>query len=124
MRSGRLAAVTVIGAMFAVPTVPMSAAVAAQMSAADAISQFKAHDPNASSYILGLKTGFEEANAELWLAQKAEIYCQPLKLGLSVDQAIDIIEQYINDRPDMRNKPLAYVMFSAMNDVFPCKAAK
>jgi hypothetical protein len=71
----RLGAVTILGAMFAVPAEPMSAAVAAQMSAADSIAKFRVHDPSVSAYILGIKSGFEEANAELWLNQKARIYC-------------------------------------------------
>jgi hypothetical protein len=49
------------------------------------------------------------------------MYCQPVALDLSVDQAITITEQYIATKGGEGTAPLGVQMLAALKDAFPCR---
>jgi hypothetical protein len=110
-------AAMILGAVLSTPAAAAqtSAAEAVEgISAEDAIAKFKANDPNVAVYVVGIKSGFEWAN--VWV----RLYCQPVRMALTADQAVSITEQFLEGHKPQKGGPLGMVMLNALVDLFPC----
>ena len=95
-------------------------------SASEVIERFRKNDLNTSIYIVGLKIGLEYANASLLFppngVRMKPIYCQPLKLGITLNQVVTITEDFIKSNPNMGKAEFVYAFREALIDTFPCEA--
>ena len=73
----------------------------------------------------GIYYGFQTSNTELKSMKRKEIFCQPDKLGLNIDNLI----RFLNDEiKELRNKganidkfPIEVILMNNLVKVFPCK---
>jgi hypothetical protein len=93
---------------------------AAELSARDSIDKYRKNDPQISLFLNGLLQGFEWANSFLHTANRPEIFCEPEKLALTVNQEVDILNRYIEENPTYSNYPVGAVLLQALRDAFPC----
>ena len=77
-------------------------------------------------YIGGVGTGFFWANAHQHIHNLPPLYCQPGKLPLYADSYLQILGDYISNRPGEPNSlansvPVELLLLNALRETFPCK---
>ncbi len=77
-------------------------------------------------YIDGVGTGFFGANAHQGTRNLPPLYCQPGKLPLYADNYLQILDDYISNRPGEPNSlansiPVELLLLNALRETFPCK---
>jgi hypothetical protein len=73
-------------------------------------------------YITGVGRGIYWTNMQLQQTANPPLYCQPMKLSLSADNYLDIIDRYIAENKD-KIKPESFIeviLLKGMIDTFPC----
>jgi hypothetical protein len=73
-------------------------------------------------YITGVGRGIYWTNMHLQQTANPPLYCQPIKLSLSADNYLDIIDRYIAENKD-KVKPesfIEFILLKGMIDTFPC----
>jgi hypothetical protein len=73
-------------------------------------------------YITGVGRGIYWTNLQLQQTANPPLYCQPIKLSLSADNYLDIIDRYIAENKD-KIKPesfIEFILLKGMIDTFPC----
>jgi hypothetical protein len=73
------------------------------------------------AFIFGVQVGLAEMNALNSMVGNKAIYCQPNNLAITMDEDIEILDQYI-----LQNKPppeelVSESLLAAMIQTFPCK---
>jgi hypothetical protein len=76
----------------------------------------------ATIFLHGISNGLDWANTELKGQKRAQLYCVPPKLGLSVSQSILIFRDHLKRNPENGQYPAGLVMLEAMRTTFPCKS--
>tara|TARA_R110000850_G_scaffold117196_4_gene233546 strand:+ start:908 stop:1243 length:336 start_codon:yes stop_codon:yes gene_type:complete len=73
-------------------------------------------------YIHGALAAWLWANADLEHQGLQPLYCTPLKLGLTTDQADSIAQQFANEPRNAvrRDDDYAMILMLALKDTFPC----
>jgi hypothetical protein len=84
------------------------------------VVQFKKTELS-QGYISGMGQAFVFANEYLSVAGQRRIYCPPGKLGITQDQYLGILEQYLKTRPDMNSQPAPLALLLALREAFPCQ---
>jgi hypothetical protein len=97
---------------------------AAEVTASEALAKIKANDRDIYMYIAGLKSGFDWANGVLLGTDKPLLYCQPGKMVLTIDQSVNVVEQFVNRHPDFKDHALGFALVQGLIETFPCKAPK
>lgn len=81
-------------------------------------------DPNvriaAEMTIFGAAEGLAWANAELSHHKEPRLYCQPEKLAITKDEAMNIFQKAVSDHPTDADEPFGFVMMRALEETFPC----
>lgn len=76
-------------------------------------------------WLSGVEAGIQVANVRLKLAGQAMLYCQPNKLGLTIDQVEDIMNRYVRAHPTAATPdlPVSLAMMFALQEAFPCPSS-
>jgi hypothetical protein len=71
-----------------------------------------------------MKEGFDWANVELKSRHQPQLFCEPDKMELTLDQQFNILERYVKDQDHVMAGvwPLGLTYLDALKDVFPCPA--
>ncbi len=80
------------------------------------------HTETFREYITGVGRGIYWANMHLQQTGKSPIYCQPLKLSLSGENYLNILDRYAEQNKD-KIKPGAFIellLLEGLIDTFPC----
>jgi hypothetical protein len=100
----------------------------AQPAMCGAVTDFlKLHDEPlgqnmAETEIMGLQSGFIEANSYLTeIRKEAPMFCQPQSLSLTADQLIDMLRRGVDEQPELDQKDLASALLAVMQHTFPCQ---
>jgi hypothetical protein len=90
------------------------------LSAQQAVEQQK--DERVRSHLAAIKEGFDWANVELGQRHQTQLFCQPPKMEVTIDQQFNILERYVKDRDNYMagTFPLGMIYLSALQQVFPC----
>ena len=76
----------------------------------------------AETEIMGLQSGFIEANSYLTeIRKEAPMFCQPQSLSLTADQLIDMLRRGVDEQPELDQKDLASALLAVMQHTFPCQ---
>lgn len=67
-----------------------------------------------------LETGISWANADLASSHRQLIYCQPSKLAITGEQALDLMRREVNENSWLANFPIGLVLVAALKKTFPC----
>jgi len=83
------------------------------------------HTDMFKEYITGLGVGFYWANMHLDQSGKPPLYCQPVKLSLSGENYLNILDRYIEQNKDSKDKlkPGTFIellLLQGLIDTFPC----
>ena|SRR5665213_558921 len=77
-----------------------------------------------ATYISGILAGFMYYTIDLQITDKEKIfrplYCQPGKLAIQSDQAIDILKRFAREDARRRELQLGFGMLLALQETFPC----
>lgn len=73
-------------------------------------------------YIDGMTGGLIYANGYQASVRDRPLFCQPSKLSITQEQAIDILKTYVAKDPRMERAPLGLSLLYAMIYTFPCSA--
>ncbi len=112
-------AVTISCALLTAP------AAAAGPKASEIVDGVSSDDKSAVGYMQGVIDGYSTAN--YYLIQRHDgnlLYCTPNGLVLTLAQTEDILSRYIDKHPMEGSFPAKAVILVALEDVFPCPAAK
>lgn len=73
-------------------------------------------------WLVGVESGLLWANSQLQQNGSPKLYCQPVKLSLTGDELVRILEEFgkAKDHPKADEYPLGMVMLKALQRVFPC----
>ena len=75
--------------------------------------------------VSGMIIGLGWANAELVDRKEIPLYCQPGKLALTAENALDLLDEFLKrpslQSPEARQLPYGTVLLAALQDAFPCK---
>ena len=96
---------------------------AANLSAADAVLLIDRGSGEVEMFVVGISDGLEWANVSNLRKRAPQLYCLPEKLGLTNDQIISILREYVKANPKEASLPVGLVLRSAMEETFPCKAS-
>jgi hypothetical protein len=114
----KLNAITLVMALLAAPSAAHAALDVQQYQ------QFM-HDPNkedtAKAFIFGVQVGMSEINAMNSLVGNKSIYCQPDNLAITMDQDIEILNEYIQRNNPPPSELVSETLLAAMVETFPCK---
>jgi hypothetical protein len=73
------------------------------------------------SQILGMQTGFLQANSFLKKNRKeAPLFCQPETLVLTADQLVDMLRRGVKEQPELNDSALSFALLTVMQHTFPC----
>lgn len=73
------------------------------------------------SQIMGLQSGFLEANAFLRKDRKeAPLYCPPENFNLTADQLVDMLRRGVKEQPELDDSTLSSALLTIMRNTFPC----
>jgi hypothetical protein len=78
-------------------------------------------DIGVKDYLFGIIEGLSWANVRLSFEQKPKLFCEPDKIALTSEQAIDILRRYVDGHPRAASSSFGMVMMDALTDAFPCK---
>lgn len=90
----------------------------AEASAGDIIT-FKDQDIT-KMHINGMGQGLLWANVLLKQRGNTPLYCQPAQLGMTPEQYIAILEDYVKGDAKRREAPAPLMLLIALQRVFPC----
>jgi len=82
---------------------------------------FDANRDQFTTYLSGVSRGISWTNS--WASIRGHpAYCPPPDLAITNEQAIDILDRYVQKRGESaRNDPIELLLLQALRDVFPCK---
>lgn len=77
-------------------------------------------------YISAVGEGFSWANTELTGNGRSPLYCQPPKLGLTFENYLRILKDYIEKNKELvkrlgDNFPVEVLLLRGLQETFPCK---
>jgi hypothetical protein len=88
------------------------------------ISDYKKYkdDEGFKMYFGGYVEGLKWANLMMKRSRLPSLYCPPPELGLTVDNSIQILDDFIEHSKNLEgNDHIEVVMIFAMQNAFPCK---
>jgi hypothetical protein len=94
---------------------------AADASTVVGLALFKADEPTTRAFIEGMGQGFDWANTFLRGSGERPLFCEPQTITLTVEQRVDIMEQYLKRIPATGSKPLGVSLLESLQEAFPCK---
>ena len=72
--------------------------------------------------ISGIVEGFAWSNGFLRVNGLSPHYCQPPRLGLTAEQAADILRREVQSDPGLATEPTGLALMEALKATFPCSA--
>lgn len=94
---------------------------AANVSAMEFVRQYELGDRSTQNYLSGLLDGFGAMNGANSNSNQRTLFCQPERLTLTKDQAINILKGYLRMYPATSEAPIWGVMLASLVMTFPCK---
>ena len=92
-----------------------------ETSTRDALKDYDKRNPIAVAYLQGLRTGLEWANTANHDMHQRFVYCAPSNIGLTLEQYVRVIKDYVNKNPKLNEMPAGLAMVFAARDAFPCR---
>jgi len=76
--------------------------------------------PLTTMYVIGLIKGLNAYNMADNFVHGKKLYCLPSGLNLTSDQVVSMIEDLVDDKPELSNEPDTLALLLALRKVFPC----
>jgi hypothetical protein len=87
---------------------------------ADMLRQGGQDADTARVFIHAVGNGLGWANTAMAKRGDQRLFCVPNKLGLTVDQSVDIFSRFLKENPKAGEYPGGMVMLIALETTFPC----
>jgi hypothetical protein len=112
--------------LLAILTVVLSATpAAAELSAKQLLEMLAVpNNDSAKLYLRGLHHGFSWSNTVLKSHKQPMLYCEPDKITLADEQALDIMRRHVEKDPSLGTYPAPMILITALQQALPCTPSK